>query len=168
MKKRIASMLLAAMMAFSTSAFTVSAKETIEENKSNYSYDVQTDDGDFDFKENEDERMASDGSFTFIFSNGLRSDFFTLQSSELHLEIDQSSCNTPGQEQTEFTVTLYEVGFINKSIETEVCQVGFPYFFTFTGLDTSKTYYLQFYATKISNLNAKISGSGRVYNINLA
>lgn len=166
MKKRIVSMFLAAMMAFSTSAVVVSAENTREENKLNYSCNIQPNDGYFEFKDNDGERMENDGSFIFMFTNGLHSDFFKIQSTELHLEIDGSEYISPGTTYDTYTVALYRTGIPDREVKSEICRVGKDYHFTYTGLNTSYTYYLQFNAIEISPTNARLSGSGRVYNIN--
>ena len=148
MKKRIVSILLAAIMTFSTSAVTVSAEsnDTNFKQENNISYNAET--GEYIIfidPENPNSRIDDLGFFEFEIINSIDSGGFRVNSTSTQIGIITSEAYSG-----KLTVELRDVryfpdeastwGYYNKSYDFPAD--GEPHFKTYTGLSTSDVYYL--------------------------
>ena len=148
MKKRIVSMLLAAMMAISTSAVAVSAEsnDTNFEQESNVSYNEET--GEYIIfidPENPNSRFDDYGFFNFEITNFVDSEGFRVNSTSTNIAVitDQAYSGR-------LTVELRDVRYYPDEYSTwgyyhesyDFPADGESHVQTYTGLSTSNTYYL--------------------------
>ncbi len=167
MKKRIVSMFLAAIMAFSTSAVVVSAEEIPVNEHMNYS-SVQDSDNYFRFHENGNERLDDIGFFDFNITNvsGVNSRSFNVEQSSVNVAIIANAYDENDDSISNKTVTVFIMTAGSDSIagvHSYPCD-GQAHVETFSGLDLNTKYYI-----KISNLStaSRIEGSGRITHIKL-
>lgn len=108
------------------------------------------------------QRMDGNGNFTFSFKDRMTSDYFYPTSSTIKVTISAKSSNTDGKSFSVYVCKAYDDSRVKgvNFTANETSQTG-----TFSNLDTSTLYYLEF--TRPLFQNAKITGSGTVTPIKL-
>lgn len=154
MKKRMISMLLAAMMAVSFSAVSVSAEDKYT-TENNIPLETQNEDNYFRFIEDGKERIDRAGNFVFDITSGINSTRFYVTNTTVQVLINA----TADVEDQYVSVFIWDADNDEMAgFHTYPCD-GSDHIKNFSGLDTNTKYYL-----KISNISkaTRITGSGRI------
>lgn len=125
--------------------------------------DENTDDSSEYFRfANPNSRIDSNGNFTFSFKWEMDSSYFKPKNSSITVYAKATSSTS----NEKYYITLYK--YNSSGDDTKVKRIkytanGTNQSYTFTGLNTSSSYYLRF--TKPLTSSAKITGSGRIASI---
>lgn len=159
--RRLMCFIMATVMVLGTS-MTVFAAD-IEEH-----YDGVAIECDYELPENTDDsseyfsfinlnqRMDSNGYFTFSYSWAMSSDYFKPASSSIRVYMSATSSTS---NQT-YYINLYKSGSDSSLGSVKLTANGNSQYYDFTGLDTNSYYYLSFSKPLLSN--ATITGSGHI------
>ena len=160
MKKRFASLILAAMMAVSFGAVTASAEDTSMDSENIVTSYEATNEYIIFASPDEDDRIDSRGFFTFDVTNSLDSDSFRVESTSTNISL-MTDANYGGYVTVEIRDTRYSPDdastwkYYNKSYRFKAD--GQAHVQTYTGLSTSNYYYLH-----ISAGGSRKSGTGLI------